>query len=119
MRGRRGNSNTTTADTVVGNNVVNFLCLRILSTSFDFSNIVNTFTVAGSIVIVVLNLTVNTVFIHSVAVFLISGNALSRFICLRRNTRCTVNTLTVVVLLSIGFRIPRVVANLVNVTFVN
>lgn len=95
-----------------------FLYLEILDASFSFDGVIGAFAITQSVVLIAAGLGVGAVWVRSLTVYMVRKGTLDKYRYLEHGAHYTVGVLAAVLLLSIFWHVPEVVAGLAGVTFV-
>jgi hypothetical protein len=95
-----------------------FLYLEILDASFSFDGVIGAFAITQNVILIALGLGVGAVWVRSLTVYMVRKGTLDKYRYLEHGAHYTVGVLAAVLLLSIFWHVPEVVAGLAGVTFV-
>ena len=92
-----------------------FLYLEILDASFSFDSVIGAFAITQDVVLIALGLGVGAVWVRSLTIFMVRRGTLSTYRYLEHGAHYTVFVLAAVLLLSIFWHVPEVIAGIVGI----
>lgn len=95
-----------------------FMYLEILDASFSLDGVIGAFAITQSVVLIAAGLGVGAVWVRSLTVYMVRKGTLDKYRYLEHGAHYTVGVLAAVLLLSIFWHVPEVVAGLAGITFV-
>lgn len=95
-----------------------FLYLEMLDASFSFDSVIGAFAVTKEVVLIALGLGVGAFWVRSLTIYMVRNGTLSQYRYLEHGAHYTVFALASVLLLSIFWHVPEVVAGLVGIALI-
>ncbi len=95
-----------------------FMYLEILDASFSFDGVIGAFAITQSVVLIAAGLGVGAVWVRSLTVYMVRKGTLDKYRYLEHGAHYTVGVLAAVLLLSIFWHVPEIIAGLAGITFV-
>jgi hypothetical protein len=93
-----------------------FLYLEVLDASFSFDGVIGAFAITADPIIIALGLgLIGAMFVRSLTVFMVRRGTLDQYVYLEHGAHWAIGALAVMLLISIGHRIPEVVTGLTGV----
>ncbi|MGB9377849.1 MAG: DUF475 domain-containing protein [Mycobacteriales bacterium] len=95
-----------------------FLYLEVLDASFSFDGVIGAFAITQDIFIIAIGLGVGAFWVRSLTVFLVRKGTLQNYVYLEHGAHWAIGALAVVLLISVKYEVPEVVAGLIGVVFI-
>lgn len=95
-----------------------FLYLEVLDSSMSFDGVIGAFAVSKDIVVIMLGLTIGSMFVRSITVMLVKKGTLDQFIYLEHGAHYAIGALAIIMLLSLKFHIPELFTSLIGAAMI-
>jgi hypothetical protein len=95
-----------------------FLYLEVLDASFSFDGVIGAFAITQDIFIIAIGLGVGAFWVRSLTVFLVRRGTLANYIFLEHGAHWAIGALAVILLVSVKYEVPEVVAGGIGVAFI-
>ena len=96
-----------------------FIYLEVLDASFSFDSVIGAFAITQDVVLIALGLGVGAVWVRSLTIFMVRRGTLSTYRYLEHGAHYTVFVLAGVLLLSIFWHVPEVIAGMVGIALIS
>lgn len=95
-----------------------FLYLELLDASFSFDGVVGAFAITTNVVLIAIGLGVGAIWVRSFTIFMIRRKTLANYIYLEHGAHYTVAVLAFIMLISVLFEIPEVIAGAFGIALI-
>ncbi len=95
-----------------------FLYLEVLDASFSFDGVIGAFAITQDIFIIAIGLGVGAFWVRSLTVFLVRKGTLQNYVFLEHGAHWAIGALAVILLVSVKYEVPEVVAGGIGVAFI-
>ncbi|MBC7581624.1 DUF475 domain-containing protein [Aeromicrobium sp.] len=95
-----------------------FIYLEILDASFSFDGVIGAFAITSKVVLIAIGLGIGALWVRSLTVFMVKKGTLQNYIYLEHGAHYTVAVLAGVLLISLFFEIPDVLAGVAGLGFI-
>lgn len=95
-----------------------FIYLEVLDASFSFDGVIGAFAITSKVLLIAAGLGVGALWVRSLTVFMVRKGTLGNYIYLEHGAHYTVAVLALVLLLSIFWHVPDILAGLAGIGFI-
>jgi hypothetical protein len=95
-----------------------FVYLEILDASFSFDSVLGAFAITGKLVLIAVGLGIGALWVRSLTIFMVQSGTLKNYIYLEHGAHYTIAVLAVLLLASVVFNVPDVIAGLAGLGFI-
>ena len=96
-----------------------FIYLEVLDASFSFDGVVGAFAITSDPIIIAIGLgLIGAMYVRSITVYLVRKGTLSDYVFLEHGAHWAIGALSMILLVSIGYRVDEIITGLVGVAFI-